>query len=138
MLHDLKQLVHLNQQNEQERGYSHGVRIGPFVQVSKTYPLTPEGSIAFPGDQYWQTKLALETAMDVFVACGGLKNHINKVTIYIKQGCEHELIERGFAELMQHTTPCISHVIVPDFIYKKCLVAVELSGIAINYQPVES
>lgn len=41
-------------------GFSRAVRIGPYVAVSGTAPIAPDGGVAAPGDMYGQTKRCLE------------------------------------------------------------------------------
>ncbi len=45
---------------EQRIGFSRAVRVGPFVAVSGTAPIAPDGSVASPGDMYGQTRCCLQ------------------------------------------------------------------------------
>ncbi len=135
MLNELKQLVHLDPEQEQAQGYSQGVRIGPFVQVGQTFPLSPEGEIAFSDDVYWQCRLALDTAVDVYIATGGLRDHISLVRLYIKQGTDIGPVNRAFYDSLSNVRPALTKVFVSDFEHEGCQVSAELSGVAVNYAP---
>lgn len=135
MLNDLKQLVHLDPELEQRQGISQGVRIGPFIQVGQTFPLTPEGEIAFQDDIYWQCRLAIDTAVDVYLAAGGLRDHISLVRLYLKPAVNIESIDKAIFDCLGQVRPALTKVFVNQFEYPDCQVSAELTGVAVNYTP---
>src|SRR5262245_66247373 len=55
---------------EPQIGFSRAVRVGPFVAVSGTAPIAPDGSVAAPGDMYGQTKRCLEIIAQAIAKAG--------------------------------------------------------------------
>ena len=56
----MRKLIASGSRFEPEIGFSRAVRVGPFLAVSGTAPIAPDGSVASPGDLYGQTKRCLE------------------------------------------------------------------------------
>ena len=60
MLHMDKKLISSDSPLEPQIGFSRAVRNGNFVTVSGTAPINKDGSTAFKGDLYNQTKFCIE------------------------------------------------------------------------------
>jgi enamine deaminase RidA (YjgF/YER057c/UK114 family) len=131
---DLKQLIHLDEQDGFD-GFSHTVRVGPFIQVGETLPLQPDGSAAFPDDVYWQTILAIETAMTAFLAAGGLADHITKVRLSFVNREDFGAIFKAFQEKFSTIKPSYASYHVLSLACAEARVSIELEGVAVNFQP---
>jgi enamine deaminase RidA (YjgF/YER057c/UK114 family) len=131
---DLKQLIHLDEQDGFD-GFSHTVRVGPFIQVGETLPLQADGRSAFPDDVYWQTILAIETATTAFLAAGGLLDHITKVRISFVEREDFSGIFRAFQEKFSAIKPSYSSYHVMSLACPEAKVSIELEGVAVNYHP---
>ena len=61
---------------QEEIGFSRAVRIGHIIAVSGTAPILPDGSTAYIGDLYQQTRFCLEIIMKAIGELGGKKEQV--------------------------------------------------------------
>ena len=65
-----RQLVSSSSPLEPVIGFSRAVMVGPYVAVSGTAPIGPDGHAAHVGDVYAQTKLCLSIIQQALKSCG--------------------------------------------------------------------
>ncbi len=62
-------------------GLSRAVRIGPWIAVSGTAPLGPDGKTVARGDVYAQTKRCLEIVAKAIGDAGGTLDHVVRTRV---------------------------------------------------------
>jgi enamine deaminase RidA (YjgF/YER057c/UK114 family) len=68
---------------EKPIGFSRAVRIGNIIAVSGTAPIAENGSTAFPGDLYNQTKRCLQIMQKAITDAGGRLEDVIRTRIYL-------------------------------------------------------
>ena len=68
---------------EREFGYHRAVRKGPFIFVSGTTALQPDGRVAFPGDAKAQAQRAFQVGIDAIEALGGSREDVVRVRMFV-------------------------------------------------------
>ena len=68
---------------ESEFGYHRAVRKGPFIFVSGTTALQPDGRIAFPEDAKAQAQRAFQLGIDAIEALGGSREDVVRVRMFV-------------------------------------------------------
>ena len=66
----MRKLVSSGSPLEPRIGFSSAVRVGQIVHVSGTAPIAADGSTAYPGDLYGQTRRCLEIITEAVAGAG--------------------------------------------------------------------
>ena len=68
---------------EREFGYHRAVRKGPFIFVSGTTALQPDGMIAFPDDAKAQAQCAFQLGISAIESLGGSREDVVRVRMFV-------------------------------------------------------
>lgn len=107
--------------------YSPGVMADGVVYVSGILSLTPEGTVAHPGDAAAQTRQVLETIKSVIETAGGTMADVTFNHIFVTDWAHYPAMNTVYAEFFPGDKParyCIRcELVKPDFL-------VEIASIA--------
>lgn len=101
------------------------MRVGSFVAVAGTAPITPEGDVAAPGDVYGQTRRCLEIIEQSLTAAGLTLVNVVRTRIMLKDISRWEEAARAHGEIFALIRPACTFVGVSGFIHPEWLVEVE-------------
>ncbi|MGI9548047.1 MAG: RidA family protein [Flavobacteriaceae bacterium] len=110
---------------EKEIGFSRAVRAGNQIFVSGTAPLSTDGSTAFPGDAYSQTKTCLELMKKIIEQAGGQWHSVVRTRIYLKNAADWKEVAKAHSELLSDIQPACTFIEVKGFIDPDWLVETE-------------
>lgn len=110
---------------EKPIGFSRAVRIGNFISVSGTAPLTKEGSTYAPGDLYAQTRRCLEIIKQAVEEGGGTLADVIRTKIMLTDMSLWEAAAKAHGEFFSEIRPACTFVEVSRFIREDWLVEVE-------------
>ena len=115
---------------EPQIGFSRAVRIGPFVAVSGTAPIAPDGGVAAPGDLYGQTKRCLEIIAQAIGKSGlGLQSVI-RTRVMLTDISRWQEAARAHGEVFGEVKPACTFVEVKGLIDRGWLVEIEADCVA--------
>jgi enamine deaminase RidA (YjgF/YER057c/UK114 family) len=112
-------------QYEKPIGFSRAVRIGNIIAVSGTAPIAEDGSTAFPGDLYKQTKRCIEIMLKAIKDAGGIPENIIRTRIYLKDISLWEQAARAHGEYFSEIRPACTFVEISRLIKDDWLVETE-------------
>jgi enamine deaminase RidA (YjgF/YER057c/UK114 family) len=110
---------------ERPIGFSRAVRVGNIIAVSGTAPIAPDGSTAFPGDLYRQTRTCLEIMKAAIEKAGGHLDDIIRTRIMLTDIDRWQEAARAHGEFFGETRPASTFVEVSRFIDSDWLVEME-------------
>lgn len=110
---------------EQPVGMSRAVRIGPWIAVSGTAPIAPDGSSAHPGDVYAQTKLCLQIMLRAIEDAGGAAADVIRTRIMLVDISTWKDAARAHGEVFEVIRPACTFVGISRFIDPTWLVETE-------------
>ena len=126
----MRKLISSGSKFEPKIGFSRAVRVGPFVAVSGTAPIAPDGSVAAPGDLYGQTRRCLEIIAQAIGAAGlGLQDVI-RTRVMLTDVSRWQEAARAHGEVFSGVKPASTFVEVKGLIDKGWLVEIEADCIA--------
>ncbi|MFH1853085.1 MAG: RidA family protein [Candidatus Neomarinimicrobiota bacterium] len=106
-------------------GFSRAVRRGPIIAVSGTAPILPDGSTAYPGDTYQQTRYCLEIVRKAIEEAGGKFENVYRTRIMLKDINQWEFAGKAHGEIFSQIKPASTFVEVKGFVRTDWLVEVE-------------
>ena len=110
---------------EKPIGFSRAVRIGPYIAVSGTAPISAEGGVACEGDLYGQTKRCIEIMKQAIEAAGGSLEDVIRTRILLTDISQWEAAARAHGEIFGDIRPACTFVEVSGLINKAWLVETE-------------
>jgi enamine deaminase RidA (YjgF/YER057c/UK114 family) len=110
---------------EPEIGFSRAVRVGPFLAVSGTAPIGPDGKAAHRGDVYAQTKYCLEIARRAIEEAGGTLAQVIRTRILLIDIKQWREAARAHGEVFGGIRPACTFAQVSGFIDPDWLVEIE-------------
>jgi enamine deaminase RidA (YjgF/YER057c/UK114 family) len=124
-----RQLVSSGSAFEPKIGFSRAVRVGPFISVSGTAPLAPDGGTASPGDLYAQTKRCLEIIEKAINDAGGKREHVVRTRLFLKEMSNWQDAGRAHGEFFKNIRPASTMVQIVQAIDPSWLVEIEADAI---------
>lgn len=109
-------------------GYSRAVRVGPFIAVSGSTAMTPEGIVG-KGDAYTQTVQVLKTIVTALEQAGAKPEHVVRTRIYMTRMADWQDIGRAHGEVFGSIRPASTMVEVSALIDPDMLVEIEADAI---------
>jgi enamine deaminase RidA (YjgF/YER057c/UK114 family) len=110
---------------EKTIGFSRAVRAGGIIAVAGTAPINPNGTTAFPGDLYRQTRTCLEIIKTAIENAGGRLEDVVRTRIMLTDiSCWREAA-RAHGEYFGDIRPACTFVQVSRFIEPDWLVEME-------------
>jgi enamine deaminase RidA (YjgF/YER057c/UK114 family) len=126
----MRKLISSGSPFEPKIGFSRAVRIGPYVAVSGTAPIAPDGGVAAPGDVYGQTRRCLEIIAQAIAKAGlGLESVI-RTRVMLTDISRWQEAARAHGEVFGAIKPASTFVEVKGLIDKGWLVEIEADCIA--------
>ena len=121
--------------NYQERiGFSRVVRVRDTIAVAGTAPIQADGSTAFPGDAYEQTRTCLQIMANAVKEAGGSLSDTIRTRIYLRDRANWSEAARAHAEFFIDIRPACTFVIVTGFIQEDWLVETEMDCLISKHQ----
>ena len=111
-------------------GFSRAVRVGPYVAVSGTAPIAPDGGVSAPGDVYGQTKRCFEIIEQAIKAAGLTLQSVIRTRVMLTDISRWEEAARAHGEVFGAVRPASTFVEVKGLINKAWLVEIEADCIA--------
>lgn len=110
---------------EKPIGFSRAVRIGNIIAVAGTAPIAEDGTVAFPGDLYSQTRRCLEIMDKAISDAGGKLKNVIRTRIFLKDISEWEKAAKAHGEYFSKIRPACTFVEVKGLINPEWLVETE-------------
>jgi enamine deaminase RidA (YjgF/YER057c/UK114 family) len=126
----MRQLVSSGSPYEPKIGFSRAVRIGPFVAVSGTAPIAPDGGVASPGDLYGQTRRCLDIIAQAIGKAGLGMQHVIRTRVMLTDISRWPEAARAHGEVFGEIRPASTFVEVKSLIDKGWLVEIEADCVA--------
>lgn len=121
----MRKLVSSGSPLEPRIGFSRAVRVGAFVAVAGTAPMTPEGDVVAPGDVYRQTRRCLEIIQQVVIDAGLTLASVVRTRVMLTDISRWEEASLAHSEMFTAVRPACTFVEVGGFINSEWLVEVE-------------
>ncbi len=106
-------------------GFSRGVRIGRMVAISGTAPLNEDGTTAFQGDPYHQTKRCLEIIEKTAKNLGACLEDAIRTRVYLKNTKDWKLVGKAHGEYFKGIQPACTFVEISNLLQEDWLVEIE-------------
>ena len=126
----MRQQVSSGSPYEPQIGFSRAVRVGPFVAVSGTAPIAPDGSVAAPDDLYGQTKRCLEIIAQAIAEAGLTLEDVIRTRVMLTDISRWKEAARAHGEFFSAVRPASTFVEVKGLIDRGWLVEIEADCIA--------
>jgi enamine deaminase RidA (YjgF/YER057c/UK114 family) len=117
---------------EKPIGFSRAVRIGNTIAVSGTAPISEDGSVAYPGDLYNQTKRCIEIMLKAIRDAGGKPEDVIRTRIFLKDVSQWEQAAKAHGECFSEIRPACTFVEVKGLINPDWLIETEADCIVQN------
>ncbi len=121
----MRKLISSGSPFEPKIGFSRAVRVGPFVAVSGTAPIAPDGGVASPGDLYGQTKRCLDIIAQAIAKAGLTLDHVIRTRVMLTDISRWQEAARAHGEVFGDIRPASTFVEVKGLIDKGWLVEIE-------------
>lgn len=106
-------------------GFSRAVRVGPYVAVSGTAPIAPDGGVSASGDVYGQTKRCFEIIEQAIKSAGLTLQNVIRTRVMLTDISRWEEAARAHGEIFGAVRPASTFVEVKGLINKGWLVEIE-------------
>lgn len=126
----MRKLISSGSPFEPRIGFSRAVRVGPFVAVSGTAPIAPDGGVAAPGDMYGQTKRCLEIIAKAIGDAGLTLKSVIRTRVMLTDISRWEEAARAHGEFFGEVRPASTFVEVKGLIDRGWLVEIEADCVA--------
>jgi enamine deaminase RidA (YjgF/YER057c/UK114 family) len=110
---------------EKSIGFSRAVRIGNMLSVSGTAPIADDGSPAFPGDLYNQTRRCLEIIEKAIKEAGGSLQNVIRTRMFMTDISRWEEAAKAHGEVFTDIRPAATMVEVKGLINPAWLIEME-------------
>jgi enamine deaminase RidA (YjgF/YER057c/UK114 family) len=110
---------------EKSIGFSRAVRIGNVLSVSGTAPIADDGSAAFPGDLYNQTKRCLAIIEKAIQEGGGTLGDVIRTRMFLTDISRWEEAAKAHGEVFRDIRPAATMVEVKGLINPSWLIEME-------------
>ena len=110
---------------EEEISFARATRIGNTIAVSGTAPIRPDGSTAFLGDLYGQTRFCLDIIADAIRELGGSKEGIIRTRLFLTDIRNWKEAARAHGEFFMSIRPACTFAEVSRFIDEAWLIEIE-------------
>jgi len=121
----MRKLISSGSQYEPQIGFSRAVRVGPFVAVSGTAPIAPDGSVAAPGDLYGQTKRCLEIIAEAIAKSGLTLDNVIRTRVMLTDMSRWKEAAKAHGEVFGKIKPASTFVEVVGLVDRGWLVEIE-------------
>lgn len=106
-------------------GFSRAVRIGNCIAVAGTAPIAKDGTVAYEGDVYAQTKYCIEIMKKAIEGAGGKLDDVIRTRIMLTDISLWKEAAKAHGEFFAQIKPSCTFVQVSRFIDPKWLVETE-------------
>jgi enamine deaminase RidA (YjgF/YER057c/UK114 family) len=110
---------------EKPIGFSRAVRIRNIISVAGTAPLASDGTTAFPGDLYNQTRRCLEITKKAIIDAGGQMENVIRTRIFLKNISGWKDAAKAHGEYFSEIRPVTTFIEIKAFIQEDWLVETE-------------
>lgn len=110
-------------------GYSRAVKVGPFITVSGTTALDPNGNLVGEGDPAAQTRQCLEILRGVLGHLGARMDHVVRTRMFVTNIDNWSEIGRIHGEYFASIRPTTTMVQVSRLIDPRMLIEIEADAI---------
>ncbi|MDD7409535.1 MAG: Rid family hydrolase [Anaerovoracaceae bacterium] len=114
---------------EDVAGYSRILKAGPFVFVSGTTSVTPEGEVYGEGDAYEQAKYIFNKLVTLLEENGVDRSEVVKVNIYTTDTSKNMDITKAYSEYFKEYRPACTWTGVPAMNRPTQMVEVEMQAL---------
>jgi enamine deaminase RidA (YjgF/YER057c/UK114 family) len=121
--------IHGGSSFEDAAGYSRIVIAGPFVFVSGTTAVTPEGTVHGEGDAYEQAKYIFTKLVSLLEENGVSREEVVKVNIYATDSGENMNITKAYSEFFMESRPACTWLGIKQLNRPSQLVEIEMQAI---------
>ena len=128
----MRKLISSGSPFEPQIGFSRAVRVGPFVAVSGTAPIAPDGGVASPGDLYGQTKRCLDIIAQAIAKAGLTLDNVIRTRVMLTDISRWQEAARAHGEVFGDIRPASTFVEVKGLIDKGWLVEIEADCIDVK------
>ncbi len=120
-----RQNISSGSQYEEPIGFSRAVKINNIISVAGTAPIAEDGSPAYPGDVYMQTKRCIEIMKKAIEEAGGRLENVIRTRVYLTDITGWEQAGKAHGEYFSSIRPACTFVEVSRFVDPEWLVEME-------------
>lgn len=110
-------------------GYARAVRVGPFISVSGSAPVGPDGELVGEGDAYAQATRCIEVIRDALEQAGAGLEHVVRTRMFVTDIEQWPEIGKAHQEAFGEVSPATSMVEVSRLIDPRMFVEIEADAI---------
>ena len=121
--------IHGGAAYEDVAGYSRIVIVGPFVYVSGTTAVTPEGTVYGEGSPYEQAKYVFTNLVKLLEENGVKKEEVVDVSFYATSSSYNSEITKAYSEFFKEYRPCCTWLGIKELNRPTQLVEIEMQAI---------
>jgi enamine deaminase RidA (YjgF/YER057c/UK114 family) len=119
--------INISSGSEYEKpiGFSRAVRIGNIISVAGTAPIADDGTTAFPGDLYNQTKRCIDIISGAITDAGGSLENVIRTRLFLTDISLWKEAAKAHGEYFSEIRPACSFIEVKGLIMDEWLVEME-------------